>query len=412
MSPDRQAKTLIPNHRWDFQAAGSVASQRGGTTGTFSRTSAASRITTNSTFVAVASSAAAISLVLEGGNGDASDVETMDTTGADFGLVFGEAVTYEGLRSTALDNAAWAVVGTPIVTADQLADMFGVTTAELLEDDAAGTAEGVAQTLTIPDDTSTWTASVWLECVTPHDVALKLVIGANTTQINGDCSGTWQKFSVQTANPGGTTTAVMTLFPAGATASTVGQTFMSYAQLYNESFVTSREVVTAAAAVSTTEDDLTYTAVAPGDTGTLCAWVWRNDEGAQQELFQWDGTANVLFTINNGGAGQVGFDTTNLADTSKTQTSTTVASNTWTHVCWAYDAGVGSNVYLNGAVAAYADAPDVYTVAGDYGTTFTMGPTSADAGDFYISRVKLWTPRVLTAGQIASLYRREANFYQ
>ena len=65
--------------------------------------------------------------------------------------------------SQQLDNAAWAVSGTSVVTPNTTVAPDGTTTADTLTDNDAAAFEYISQALTISNDSTSWTASVYIK---------------------------------------------------------------------------------------------------------------------------------------------------------------------------------------------------------------------------------------------------------
>lgn len=414
-SPARQPLLLVPTHQWDFQTADSVVSQRGGTTGTFARAQADSRITAD-VFASVGVDTASITEVLGANVGGERSFSSNTATGYRAQI----ATTYELLGSTAMDGIVWQNLGTPVVTADATADPFGANTAELIEDDSAAAEEGRTQSVTITANTSTWTATVWVGCASAHTAGLTLTIGAATTTLLGTC-GNWEKWMVSVANPGTETTATVKLSPAGTTVGNTGSTFYSYAQLYNSPYERLGEIAVAGAALTRSKEVLEYSSLSPNsftDT-TWCGWVWLMElptTGSEIPLVSWGGTLGAVvpsWELSVDSDGDLRASITGIADTSTTETVDSVVASTWAHVCAAWTDGTDFEFYINGTLTTYTTHDETWTALSNFGTVtgFLQGSDERVVGTAVLSRVKMWTGRKLLPGQIRSLYNREAHHY-
>ncbi len=72
------------------------------------------------------------------------------------------------LRSEEFDHGTWGATGTPVVVADAINAPDGTLTADTLEDDDAGTAERINQTITVANDSDIHFASIFLKRSTPQ----------------------------------------------------------------------------------------------------------------------------------------------------------------------------------------------------------------------------------------------------
>ena len=399
---------LLQTHQWDFSA--DTTAQRGGSTATFTRATASSRITA-AAYATVADSTAVITQVTDSDN-------TLPASGAPSGVHIGEATTFELLQNNQLSNAAWASTGTPTVTNNAAADPFGVTLADRVADDDGGSAEARTQAVTIAQDAGVWQASGWVSCTVDHsvDFTLSLTGGTDspvTTTTTFSCTSVLQKVVAQATNtgvaPGGHTTATVSCRGTQDVASQTGSADYSYVQLYKEPFESIREESVVATTVVVNAENLTYSSVAYGN-GTMCFWFWAERDDTEVPLFSWDSTADfqVGYTIT----GAIDVDVTG-SGTEKVTSSTTVAEQTWAHLCVAWVDGTSLLLYINGAEVSYATAGDGWTAGGAFGTTLAIGqaPGASIQGGVVISRAKMWIGRTLRAGQVQRQYNQERTDY-
>lgn len=397
----------VPDHAWDFTTTDVTDSTKGGTTDSFARTGTTSRIQGSSlgSMASVADATGSITAALDSDG-------TLPGASAPRGLHLSEAVTF-GLifRGLEIDNAAWSDLSSPTVTANVTTDMFGAATFDSIDDNAAGAVEGRTQTFSV-SGTNTYKASAWTTCGAAHSVDFTLALsGGGCTPIVSTttftCSGILTKVTATVTNDGVCDTGTVTLRGTQDVASQTGECRYTYVQAYSEDHQSIVDVEVAGSTVTHGAESITFSSLAPGDTGTLCTWYWPNTEGGKENLFEWAGASNFLLSINDGASGQLGATVIDVA-TSATVTSTTFTERSWNHVCFTWAAASGVSIYMNGAVASYGNAPDDFTAAQDYGTTFRIGPAAIDGlGEVVYSRVKFWVGRELTAVQVKKLYNRE-----
>jgi hypothetical protein len=84
----------------------------------------------------------------------------------DRGILIEEARTNLLLRSQEFDNASWTAITTKNVTANSAVAPDGTHTADTLTDNSAGTYQGAAQTVTVPNDSLMRTASIYVKKTT------------------------------------------------------------------------------------------------------------------------------------------------------------------------------------------------------------------------------------------------------
>lgn len=399
-----------PTHQWDFTA--STDSQRGGSTATFTRATVSSRIA-NKLYATVTSGTAAISQV----RGDDFRLP-LNADYAAIGVHIGEAVTFDLLSNLDLSGGAWGGIGSPTITVNQAADPFGNTTCDRVDDDQAGTLEGVQQTLAgvlSPDEVVT--ASTWVRCDSGHTVSLRLTLTGGDTPVvvteNETCGGNLIKM-VATATNNNTavdnTDAVVALLPTTTTPADTGIADFCYPQFYQEPFETIREESQTISASTINLESLTYSSVAYPSNGTACMWWWGDYQGGGAALLSWDNTSDFRLVLQADGT--IDFITVGMADTTKITSTTTVPLTTWTHICAAWNDGTDMDFFVNGTEVAYGTGDDDWTAGSTYGTTLAVGqaPGGSVEGDAVLSRVKMWNRR-LTAGQIKRVYFKERGFF-
>lgn len=408
-----------PLHEWNFQS--NTASQRGGSTATFTRATTGSQITYSSgnpgVYADVASGTAQLSV-----NDDYSvlgGVFTMPGAVNTRGVLLGGTLLYSALHSTALDNAAWSQNGTAKGAANNgsISDPFGALTLDEVVDDDAGVAEYVYQDVTINDDGSKHTASGWVYCGSSHSVVLQLALTGGTpvtTTTTKTCSTTLTKvFATATNNTTGNTTAQVRVYATTTTASETGTTLWGYVQvLEGSSYPSLREEDTGAAAVTVNEDDLTYSSVTHNAIGTVCGWFYlhHSDDTASTDtgLWEWNGTDKFQLyiqqdrTLRFTSAGTLTTNNFNLV------TSTTIDDFAWTHVCASWNQPTSQqSIFLNGVEASYSDGADAFDDGGVYGTTFQIGSVVGRLdGERIAAFVQYWQGREFDDPQAARAYRR------
>lgn len=131
-------------------------------------------------------------------------------SGGELGVMRSRAATNLLLRFIAIDNAAWADVGTPILTGSQAAPWAGTyaTSAVLMEDDDAGAFEGRSQNITV-----TASAAYTLSCYLKAGTATKarISIDGTTQDISGLSATTWSIIEKADASASSTTISVQIL---------------------------------------------------------------------------------------------------------------------------------------------------------------------------------------------------------
>jgi len=246
------------------------------------------------------------------------------------GVHMDEAATNIILYSQQLDNAAWPLGGTPVVTPNTTVAPDGATTADTLTDDDAAVAEYISQALTISNDSTSWTASVYIKKDTDATrfpflglelsggTAQKCYIQINTA--TGDAvsvtsvgsviihpavliSGYYRFAVTVTNNSTGNTNARMYLAPAdGSTwgvrnAAATGSAIFWQVDLINKAYPVS-PIVTTTTSVSRNADSLYYTLAAALPSEWFISGFWIPDQASTINR-----TNNVgLLTLSNDGA--------------------------------------------------------------------------------------------------------------
>ncbi len=89
------------------------------------------------------------------------------------------------LRSEEIDNnTSWASVNTPGITANDATAPDGATTADRINDDDAGLFEGRQQDITVTDDSTAWTTSVFVQAGTSPSIIGVLMQFTGGTGVN------------------------------------------------------------------------------------------------------------------------------------------------------------------------------------------------------------------------------------
>ena len=147
------------------------------------------------------------------------------------------ARTNKLLRSQEFDNAAWADINTPIVTANTAVAPDGTVTADTITDDSVSVFEGKRQTIAVPNDFDTWYASIYVKkttggtsktfainvgftdgtykCVNARfNTDTGAVLGGALTWVE-NISADWWRFVTALSNNGtGNTAAIVEFYPA------------------------------------------------------------------------------------------------------------------------------------------------------------------------------------------------------
>lgn len=412
----RQSLLTLPTYEFDFQTAGETPQRGKSATASFTRATTGSYINVAThDYDDVASGSVQFPSVNDFYDGT-TFVLPVSTNNAR-GVLLSQSTVFQLLRNTALDNAAWTATdggGAGVVTADVVPDPFGDTTMDNIKDDQAGTAEEVHQAVTIADDSSSWTVSGWATCVSSHTVNLRLALSggsAPSCTASFTCNSTLKKAFCTVANDtSGNTTATVTLYGATSSAATTGDALWGYAQLVNAPRVPLREENTAAAAVTSNEDDLSYSAVTLTDTGSICGWFYPHLRLATSDnnaLFSWGIAGTDSFDFYATETGTLALDTGGLADDMLTVSSTTISDYTWTHLCVTWSQSATSvRIYKNAVEVAYGDAVDSWSAAGDYGTTLVIGGNSAGRvdGDHIIGFFQYWSGKQIGPSQVKQAY--------
>ena len=417
-----------PTHHFTFgpTSDATTAPSRGGSTATFTRATASTRYSA-AALAAVTSGTAVIGQNLDGsccGGSPLTGSHTLDTTNP-YGFYVGNAATFVLLRNEEIDNAAWADVNTPVVTANDASptDPAGGTTSELVDDNDATNIECRRQTVTVADNSTSWAATAWVRCDSAHSVRLRLSLTGGVTPTDESntitCSATdWTRLSLVTANNGtGNTSAVVDVCPTSATGSDTGTANFWRPELVNFAYSFQIDPLVVASSVAVNADALSYATVSVGDTGTVCAWVYTTrNTGNVGGLFAWDNT-NAHIAVETQTDQTFRLLTTKRVDNADVISTTLVANNQWEHVCATWNQTAADiNLYLNGAEMSYSATNDqAWTASGDYGTTLKVGDSSAGtptSPEGFISDFMFWNGRALTTAQILRVYNRSRGRYE
>lgn len=348
-------------------------------------------------------------------------------TDAGDGYYAGSQRVYLLLHNEAFDNAAWAKAGSLTVSADATAAPNGATTADRLVD-ADGGASGVAsQAVVVAADTTVYLASVWVRCETPHvfqHYLRKQTGGSCTTATvteNPTCTTTWTRFDLDIQNAS-CTSIEYAIYPTDGPSASTGEMDVWRPTLINGAWESAYFPPTTTASVTIDADSLSYPNMQGGDTGTICAFIWPDEDGTitgapAHYIASWNGTHDLTFfikdTLANGG---LGLQVIGVADTANGRSDTLVTRGAWNHVCAAWDRGASDIVFtIDGAEVTYNAAHDEAWDAPTLGTTLHVGDYTAACtpdctANATIADFMYWN-RKLSVSQMARVYRQHKGKY-
>jgi hypothetical protein len=216
-----------------------------------------------------------------------------------FGYLDEGASTNLVLRSSDFANAAWVNIGTPVVVSDSTIAPDGTTTADTLTDDDAVVFEGKQQVFVVPNDGTSYTASIYVLKTsggTSKTFGINFSLTGGTSvvgnfRINTDTgailagTGTvksignyWRISTPVTNNTSGNTSLTVQYYPATAAnnqslddGTQTGSAVVWEAQVEALAFASST-IPTVAATVTRNVDALTYT-LPRGYTDVAGTWV-------------------------------------------------------------------------------------------------------------------------------------------
>lgn len=341
----------------------------------------------------------------------ASGVATVRSTGCAPGVYMADTVSHVVLNNEDLTNASFIDVGVPTVTSNTVTDPAGATAADRIADDSGADAEGRRQNVTIANDSTSWTATVWIRCTSAHVVTLRLLLSggtAVTAVTRPTCSTTtWSRYEVTAANnASGNVTAAVDLYPTdNSDVGATGNADFWRPTLYNESLAVNSDPAVGSTACSATAAGATIGSWTPGDRATVCSWVWMTAGASPQ--FGWDNGSIVLYFLIGTGSAEIQFVTQGLTGNAAVTSSTTMSARTWTHVCWAWDqAAADVRIYINAAEVSYTDTDRTWTAGGNFGTTFSFGPGTGLTSERYLSDFMFWSGYALSTTQVGRVYNR------
>lgn len=337
------------------------------------------------------------------------DGETLNSTiPGPYGLYVGAATTFELLDNEDFTTGNWASVGSPTVTTG-LTDPGGGTGAVSVEDDATGSIERQQQDVTITDDSTSWTYTVWAKCDVPHSfiTQVRFQDGTATENLNTEtCTREWTRFENTHANNGtGNTTLRTQMYVTENTASQTGKITFWRPQLYNKDHAVPLDPAVAGSAVTVNKDTVSYSAPSDFSTGLFsCAsWGYTYENGSDRNMLTLTPGSGTTIHLRMASSGGVRMTFAAVADV----TFGAVPAVGWNHYAFVLDDSANTiDAYVNGSTSGTQQATPSYTS----GMGGTLAPGGINAPDGLISREYCYDI-ALTSNDITALYDTYSTIY-
>ena len=405
--------TLQPNHSVPFAYASTTASDRGGSTVTFTRATASTNYTSTATVAAVTSGTvvvgAPLSYVAASG--------TLRTAGAS-GAYVGNANTFTALQNEDLATTWSTACGASAVAVtvnDATTDPAGTTVSDELDDDSGANAEGLQQNVACTA-TSPVTATIWYRDSGDAGTPTPSINIDGTSKTCTVADNTWRRCEVTDTSCAGSPTAFC-IYPAGETASATGAILVFRPQSYETDDAIELDPAVAASTVTVNAERLDYGSVPFPTTGSACLWMnspaITSGVASDPGLLSWDGAGTAMSWSIDRTLGDYQLAVTKHAtDNAAADSNVTHTGNVWRHLCWTWTGSGTGNIVPYSQGAAGSAISDTFGTNEDWGTTLTIGQstTGSRRANAYYAQVQVYD-RVLSASAVKKIFDRSSNVY-